>query len=51
MKKYVVTLTKEERELLSTLPSKGKNKSQNIVNSLILLGCDEGELQKERSTN
>ncbi len=51
MKKYVVTLTKEERELLSALPSKGKNKSQKIVNSLILLGCDEGEFQKERSTN
>jgi len=51
MKKYVVTLIKEERELLSTLSSKGKNKSQKLVNSLILLGCDEGEFQKERSTN
>jgi len=46
-----VTLIKEERELLSTLSSKGKNKSQKLVNSLILLGCDEGEFQKERSTN
>jgi len=51
MKKYIVTLTKEKRELLSTLSSKGKNKSQKLVNSLILLGCDEGEFQKERSTN
>ena len=51
MKKYIVTLTKDERESLNTLSSKGKNKSQKILNSLILLGCDEGELQKEHSTN
>ena len=51
MKKYVVTLTKDERELLSALSSKGENKSQKIVNSLILLGCDAGEFQTERSTN
>ena len=51
MKKYVVTLTKEERESLSVLSSKGNNKSQKIINSLILLGCDEGEFQTERSTN
>jgi hypothetical protein len=51
MKKYIVTLTKEEREILSALSSKGKNKSQKIVNSLILLGCDEGEFQPSRSTN
>ena len=43
MKKYIVTLTKDERETLRTLTSKGKNKSQNILNALILLGCDEGE--------
>lgn len=51
MKKYVVTLTKEERETLSVLTSKGKNKSQKIINGLILLGCDEGKFQKVRSCN
>jgi transposase len=46
-----VTLTKDERENLSALASKGKHKSQKILNALILLGCDEGEYQKKRSTN
>jgi len=44
MTKYIVTLSKEEREALSTLTSKGKHKSQKILNALILLGCDEGNL-------
>ena len=51
MKKYVVTLTGEEREALDALTSKGKHRSQKILNALILLGCDEGEFQTERSTN
>jgi transposase len=51
MKKYVVTLTEDEREILSAISSKGKHKSQKIINSLILLGCDKGEFQKERSPN
>ncbi len=51
MKKYVVTLTKDEREVLSKLVSRGKHNSQKILNALILLGCDEGEFQKNRSTN
>ena len=51
MKKYIVTLTKDERETLSTLTSKGKHKSQKILNALILLGCDEGEYQTKRSIN
>jgi len=45
MKKYIVTLTKDERETLNALTSKGKHKSQKIFNALILLGCDEGEYQ------
>jgi len=48
MKKYIVTLTEGERKTLGALTSKGKHKSQKIINSLILLGCDEGEFQKER---
>jgi len=44
MKKYVVTLTKEEREYLNKIVSKG-------TNALLLLSCDEGNFQKKRSTN
>ncbi len=51
MKKYIVTLSKDEREALGALTSKGKHKSQQILNALILLGCDEGEYQTKRSTN
>jgi transposase len=51
MKKYIVTLTENERENLGALTSKGKHRSQKILNALILLGCDEGEFQKKRSTN
>ena len=51
MKKYIVTLTEEERATLKELSSKGKHRSQKILNALILLGCDEGEFQTARSTN
>jgi len=51
MKKYIVTLTDDERKTLGVLTSKGKHRSQKILNALILLGCDGGEFQKKRSTN
>jgi len=51
MKKYTVTLTKDERNFLTGTTSKGKHKSQKVINALILLGCDEGEFQEKRSTN
>ena len=51
MKKYIVTLTQEERESLDALATKGKHRSQKILNALILFGCDEGEHQKGRLTN
>jgi len=51
MKKYIVTLSKDEREEFVAVTSKGKEKSQKILNALILLACDEGEYQKNRSTN
>jgi len=51
MKKYIVTLTKYERELLNTFISKGRYRSQKVINSLILLACDEGEFQTKRSIN
>ena len=51
MKKYFVTLTEEERGTLGRLSSKGKHRSQKILNALILLSCDEGEFQAARSKN
>ena len=51
MKKYIVTLTRHEREDLGKLTSRGKHRSQKILNALVLLACDEGEFQKKRSTN
>jgi len=51
MKKYIITLSEDERNTLSDITSKGKQKSQKILNALILLACDEGEYQTERSTN
>lgn len=51
MKKYIVTLTKDERKALSDITSKGKQRSQKILNALILLNCDKGEYQTEHSTN
>jgi transposase len=51
MKKYIVTLSEDERKLLGKLVSKGKHRSQKILNALILLGCDEGGYQEKRSTN
>ena len=51
MKKYKVTLTQEERQELDALSSKGKHAAQTVLNSLILLACDEGKYQKECSIN
>jgi hypothetical protein len=43
MKKYKVTLTKDERIELQSFVKKGNHKAQAIRNALILLNCDEGE--------
>ncbi len=51
MKKFIVTLTEEERNLLTELTSKGNHRSQKILNALILLACDGGEHQRKRSKN
>jgi len=51
MKKYRVTLTKEEREELAAISKKGKHRSQKVLNTLILLNSDEGEYQIKRSKN
>lgn len=51
MKKYKVTLTKDERLNLESISAKGKHRSQKVLNALILLGCDEGDFQSRRSKN
>jgi len=51
MKKYKVTLNKEEREYLLSITNKGNNRSQKILNALILLNCDEGKYQTKRVKN
>ena len=47
----MVTLEKDERRQLNRLTSKGKHRSQKVLNALILLACDEGAHQERRSTN
>ena len=51
MRKYIVTLTEEERFSLTEMTYKGKHRSQKVLNALTLLACDEGEYQNSRSTN
>ncbi len=51
MKKYKVTLTKDERSQLKAITSKGSHRSQKVLNALILLSCDESEFQDARSIN
>ena len=51
MKKYIVTLSEDERKKLTELTGKGKQRSQTILNALILLGCDTGGFQTEHLTN
>ena len=51
MKKYKVTLKKEERNLLEAMVQKGSHKSQKVLNALVLLNCDEGRFQNHRVKN
>ena len=51
MKRFTITLTEEERRFLTDITSKGKHRSQKILNALMLLACDEGEHQNSRSKN
>jgi hypothetical protein len=48
MKKYIVTLTGDERTAISELTSKEKYRTQKILNALIFFACDEGGFQKKR---
>ena len=51
MKKYKVTLSKDERLELESIVRKGKHRSQKVLNALILLNCDEGLYQPEKLPN
>jgi transposase len=51
MKKYKVTLSQKERDELKTITTKGSQKSQKVLNALILLNCDSGEFQTNQSKN
>jgi len=50
MIKYRVTLTKEEREQLTSIISKGYHSAQQYRVAYILLNCDQGEYG-EKITN
>ena len=43
MKKYVVTLTEEERQLLREMVSRGKATARKLMHARILLKADAGE--------
>jgi hypothetical protein len=51
MKKYKVSLEKEEREGLEAIVQKGNHRSQKVVNALVLLNCDQGEFQDRPMKN
>jgi transposase len=48
MKRYRVTLEREEREELKRITRKGSHQSQKVINALILLNCDEGDANERR---
>ena len=45
---YRVTLTQEERTEVHQISTRGKHGSQKVLNTIILLGCDEGEFQENK---
>ena len=40
MKRYVVTLQREERGELAAITRKGSHQSQRVINALVLLNCN-----------
>ena len=51
MEKYIVTLTKEEREQLEGLVGKGRHAASKLINALILLNCDASQAQAGRRSS
>ena len=51
MRKYKVTLGREERKELEDVVQKGNHKSQKVLNALVLLNCDQGQFQDHPMKN
>ena len=51
MRKYKVTLAREEREELEGIVQKGSHRSQKVINALVLLNCDQGQFQSATMKN
>ena len=51
MKKFKVTLDREERARLVAITQKGNHQSRQVINALILLNCDQGEFQDQWMRN
>lgn len=49
MKKYKVTLTRDEVDELTSITKKGKRNARVLKNALILLNVDEGEYGKAKT--
>lgn len=49
--RYKVTLSEEERRMLEEIVTRGKHRSQKVLNALILLGTDEGPFQTKKTTS
>jgi transposase len=49
MKLYKVTLLADERKDLEAITHKGSHPSQKVINALILLNCDEGGFNTQRT--
>ena len=45
MRKFKVTLNREERDSLVAITQKGNHQSRKVRNALILLNCDQGAFQ------
>jgi len=45
MRKFKVTLDREERDSLVAITQKGNHQSRKVLNALILLNCDQGGFQ------
>jgi hypothetical protein len=49
--RHKVTLEEPERQMLEEITTRGRHSSQEVLNALILLKCDEGRFQDRKLTN
>ncbi len=50
MKRYTVHLEADERAELEAVTRKGSHRSQKVINALVLLNCDKGNLNESYKT-